>query len=255
LTNGSTHSAINDSLDSPPVNHSTPFNSTLNSTGSVSLLETSQETSNSTSSTPSNTSGSAAPKPKKLLPWMAELKQTQDKKRTSNIFNASSSPSSATSPASLPPVVSSSSTGNQIKEKEPVPTPTPAAHTKAPPLPAKPTSLSTSSSTDKASVVSPSGLSNTVNVTTGSAATAPIITTNRTFSMNKKPAPVTPALNNHVNSVHDSNASGDSKQQFVPYEDYAKLRDRVSVLESELEILRRQVKMLMDRDSSHGHIV
>jgi hypothetical protein len=64
--------------------------------------------------------------------------------------------------------------------------------------------------------------------------------------------PTTPVLgNNH--HPHHSNAA--ETPEFVSYEEYSKMKDRVVHLESEVEVLKKQVKLLLDKDFGKGHIV
>jgi hypothetical protein len=223
-------------MESPPPTHSTPFNLSLNS--NISQNETMPlysilDGSNVSENGGLDSSGGSATKPKKLLPWMAELKEKQDKKQglnnspnistTSN--NTSSNSMGLSNSSSLPHMPNSTAIA-----KEPEHTIPPTLPVKAPPLPAKPNSF------DKGSAISP-------------AAAAPAVT-NRILGK-KPPAPVHP---NVINSEGNSGGSGDSKN-YVSYEEHAKLRDRVLVLESELETVRRQVKLLLDRELNQGHIV
>jgi hypothetical protein len=113
-------------------------------------------------------------------------------------------------------------------------------------LPAKPSTLPTLPTTaiDKSPTVSPS---------THNSTPAPPIVANR-ITGKKPPAPAGHfGLNNYSNST-SSDVGGDLKS-YVSYEEYAKLRDRVQHLESELEAVRRQMKLLLDRELHHGHIV
>ncbi|XP_021949236.1 SH3 domain-containing kinase-binding protein 1 isoform X2 [Folsomia candida] len=241
-----------DSFESTPNNHSTPLNLSLNNSISQSNTPSNSMLDNSNVSENGSFDGSAggsASKAKKVPPWMAELKQKQDKKA----LNSTTSPNTTTSLAGSPSLLTSSST--PLPHVTPTP---PIAHAgsieketivstpavKAPPLPAKPNTLVTSSnSIDKSSptVVSPSThLSG-----------APIVA-NRLLGK-KPPAPGFIPNTNHSHVSNDMNGS-DSKNH-VSYEDYAKLRDRVIILEAELETVRRQVKLLLDRELSQGHIV
>jgi hypothetical protein len=71
----------------------------------------------------------------------------------------------------------------------------------------------------------------------------------------------------HTNNVPKTNSAIDnfpnasvnkglgSNPESVSYEEYAKLKDRVHLLESELDVVKKQLKLLLDRDLSQGHIV
>ncbi|ODN00326.1 SH3 domain-containing kinase-binding protein 1 [Orchesella cincta] len=273
MMNGSSHSFDNSVADSPPPHHSTPMNISVTSNGGTpSVSYTEQSSLNHSGSfhshsrdkegspTPSSANSSiGAAKPKKqALPWMAELKQTQDRKK--NLVSPIAPSAATTTPGSTslsttPPVTTSPA----LQQQQPAPvhpvTPKePAA--KAPPLPAKPSSLAPSTGQEK--------VVNNVNHTT----TAPV--NNTSFGGSNKPypkkshSPAPPApivTSNHTsNSVSNSSDShrgdGDSNSNkgYVTYEEYSALKTRVTSLENEVETLKRQIKLLLDRDL-RGHIV
>lgn len=207
-------------------------NSSQNNNASNSTLETSNLPENGNAESPT---GGSSVKPKKLLPWMAELKQKQDKKQALNSTNNSPNSTAVNN-------LSASSSGLST----PQPSDTAA---KAPPLPAKPSSLATNAnpSIDKSPSVSPS--------------TIPSSQSSGLMNRIKKPAPGHLGGNSNHNhtTVFSNNESGiggaGDSRSYVSFEEYAKLRDRVIVLESELETVRRQVKLLLDRELNQGHIV
>lgn len=295
MLNGSSHSYDGSITDSPPHHHSTPLNhNSVNSNGTMSGSYTdgggsslnhsgSFHSHNNSSSlrdkegsptppTSANTSGvSGTAKPKKqqqALPWMAELKQTQDKKRN---FGPAVTPAGGSSSAVTPPPATTSATPPQPVAKE---------HAKAPPLPAKPTSLSSPLSNDAASkpinnLNHSSSLSNTTTSST-IATPSPYNLPSKSFPPNKKspspaPPPSTTSNHNHhhspstliSSSVVDNNShllrggdgdNSNSNKSYVSSEDYQALKTRVTCLENEVETLKRQLKLLLDRDL-RGHIV
>lgn len=218
-----------------------------NNTPSGSLLENSNISENGNGNGDLPSSGNAD-KNKKVPPWMAELKQKQDKKalnspNTSIGLNSTASSVGASSPSPLSHAVSAPPNVNHSMEKDSAPRTLPVKDL-APPLPAKPNTLATNSpSIDKSPTVSPS---------THHSGGVPPVVANR-LTGKKPPAPVHfNAINNNFNN--DVSIGGGDKM-YVSYEDYAKLRDRMIALEAELEAVRRQVKLLLDRELNQGHIV
>ena len=318
LQNGGT---APDSLESPHNNSTTsngglsPLGNSFNSSGRMdSTASTAVISDSSGLSTPGNrfsfsrdqdsspqtgysgtpTSVNPPPKPKQVLPWMTELKQTQDKKRqaTSPVASTTSSPSSTVSSnvnafssntnATTSPALSSiPSLRSRDRDSGGSNLPQPTA--KAPPLPAKPVL--------NAEKVAPT--------TNGSIATTPVVTTSTVSMRLGRKTPTTSSTvssiaSNYVNTVvpptgtnatsannvnnnstGNANANnsyvnannttdgppsttvgkGGTNPAFVPYEEHARLKDRVFFLESELEAVKKQLKLLLDRDLNRGHIV
>ena len=203
--------------------------------------------------------GSSVNKPKQALPWMAELKQKQDRKSIVNVNTSSNNVSSVT--------VSTSNVSQ--KESSPSPTPPPIT-TRAPPLPAKPQipSIPSPTVTDKPIVNNSSSHhpnNNIVNSTTTVSSSSAITTSassvtstaSSKFGYMKRMGVSTPAIgpNASTGSNHHNNSNATETPDFVSYEEYSKLKDKVSHLESELELVKKQVKLLLDRDFTKGHIV
>lgn len=249
MLNGSTHSYDSSLADSPPPHHSTPNNLSVNSNGTMSgsytdnsgnFLSQSRDD-KETSPTPSSANSSVnASKPKKqTLPWMAELKQTQDKKR------GLVTPGATNSPIAQSGVSPSLSTNNSPNVTTPSPhTQPPSTATKAPPLPAKPSTLgSVSGGQDKTY--------NNLNHSNSFGSS------NKAFIKKSSPAPPmsnVPVNHNNADSHHRGDGDGNANKGYITYEEHAALKTKVISLENEVEILKRQVKQLMDRDL-RGHIV
>ncbi|CAL8071967.1 unnamed protein product [Orchesella dallaii] len=267
MMNGSSHSFDNSVTDSPPPHHSTPMNISVTSNGTPSVSYTegsslnhsgsfhshSRDKEGSPTPTSANSSISAAKPKKQALPWMAELKQTQDRKK--NLVSpvapsAAPTTSGSTSLSTTPPVTSSPAPQQQPAPPHPI-SKEPAA--KAPPLPAKPSSLSTSIGSEK--VVNNVNHAPPVNNTSFSGS-------NKIYPK-KSPSPAPPvpiAPTNHSNSIgnsldsHRGDGDSNSNKGYVTIEEYAALKTRVTSLENEVETLKRQIKLLLDRDL-RGHIV
>lgn len=277
MLNGSSNSYDSSQLDSPPHHHhqfsSTPMNGTMsgsftegssslnhsgsflshNTTGNSSSRGGDKDGSSPTPASSANTSATGKPKPQKqTLPWMAELKQTQDKKR------------SLVSPVAPPPSVTPSPTPSAVASQ----TPPKEVAVRAPPLPAKPSSLSSAAAAPPPPATEKPQFTNNLN---HSSSVAPVPTPTpapapskpsyppTTTKKSQSPAPTITNHNHHASSFVD-NARGDadnntiSNKAYVSWEEHLALKTRVTSLENEVEHLKRQLKMLLDRDL-RGHIV
>lgn len=250
MVNGSSHSYEGSTNESPPLRHSTPINhsvtsngtpsgsfdaGSLNHSGSYLSQSRDKEGSPTPSANSSGVSASKPKQPKQALPWMAELKKTQDLKKSGNTPGTSA-------PSVTSPVTTSPAQINQ--QTAPTPPSGKEAVAKAPPLPAKPSSLSSSGSQDK--------MTNNLNHSALNNSTYGVA--NKNFTK-KSPSPALPNSTS-ISSDNIQRGDGDSNSNkgYVTYEEYAALKTRVTSLENELETLKRQFKMFMDREL-RSHIV
>lgn len=166
---------------------------------------------------------------------MAELKLKQDTKKTS----ASGSPTTPTAPSvnlannNISTVVVSPPSSSHNPPSSAV-----LGQVKAPPLPAKP-----SISTSVPQLEKPAPAANTTYHSPG-----PANVLKHGVGMLKRNTSNPTAMTNHVNQ---SVGNG----EFVSMEDHSILKERVAHLENEVEALQRQLKALIEKDHSNGHIV
>jgi hypothetical protein len=269
-----------------------PYSSSLKSPNANSAINTPVSGGNENVSykeTPSPIPAPTAAVPKtQAAPWLAELRKKQDKKLTVGGTPSSTSPVQAQQPQlkdkdkdrtdsnldRTPPTAVTST-------PQPQP-PVSAARHVAPPLPAKPTlpQMSPAGSTyDRQSPTSPSTHappSLTVAATTQSNSSTPativssatnVLTNNNLSNVASKfgGQKRTVTAINHTNSAGDTThhtsgpGNGSSgNQDWVPYEEHAKLKEKVAKLELELEYVKKQLKLFLDNKSytnSTGHIV
>ncbi|CAG7836213.1 unnamed protein product [Allacma fusca] len=195
---------------------------------------------------------------------------------SSNIPSAANSVNSSSSPTGM-----FTSTVIKPKDKEPTSNLPPAVPAKAPPLPAKPVippeksfptpsanSHATSTPTNVSSTVSTVSMKFGRKTSPSSAMNSNYVNTVISTSTNANSTAANHTSNNHAvphsNNISKTNSTTDilpnaslhkglgNNLEAVSYEDYAKLKDRVNFLENELDLVKKQLKLLLDRD---GHIV
>lgn len=166
-------------------------------------------------------------------PWITELKLKQDKKQTPTTQNISP----------IPP-------------KEPAETGSPThSGLKAPPLPAKPV-LPNPSSFEKEKPPPPVSHSPTLQTshsTNGTSSNPNYVNNKITTNMASKFGGQKKVINQ--TSTTNDGMSTDTTTEYVSYEEYNALKEKVGTLEAELDLVKKQLKIILERNISKGHIV
>lgn len=194
----------------------------------------------------SNTTSNPANKRKVFLPFVSELKETQDKKKNSPTGSPADGFKSVTTANLRNPMSHSASlpSANLVptKDKPSIPT------SKAPPLPTKPSILSTNNShnndsTEKSSPTNfgspffPGGVK-LKKVGSSPGQHVSIVSPTKETS--------TPAVN------HQGPGGDGGEKKVVTPEEHEKLKDRVVHLESEVEKLKKLFEKLLDKSKGQG---